>query len=570
MQPNNSNKAFLEKLIASTQHLITGQVQPFVIRHGGATIGLLEELIEKELVAKDTACRIWGESLGIAYVNPLTSLVTEDAVSLIPREIAEKALVLGLVVIEGVLTLAMATPEDTALIKRIEGIIGGPVSPVFSPPKEVKDAIKLYYIVEGNLQQELAGWQQGLQEAGASLTDDNLEKLIADSTVSRIYDGILFSAIRNRASDIHLEPGDVDARVRFRIDGSLNEMFTCGKAVLRAFLIRSKVLAKLNVSESRFPQDGRFSLPLGMGHADFRFSEIPTMYGNKGVIRILSGSRTEGGFRLEDLSMLPSVQNRFKRLLNTPNGIFLATGPTGSGKTTTLYAALDALNHADVNISTIEDPIEIRLDGVNQSQVHAAIGLKFENLLRSLLRQDPDIILVGEIRDGETARIATQAALTGHLVLSTLHTNTAVQAIVRLIDLGVEPYLVAPAIMGVLAQRLARRICENCKTSYHPDIETLEQYFKDLPSDERIWFSEGKGCSHCRNTGFSGRVALHEIVTVDDEMRSLIARNASQATLQNHARRVGCRSMRYDALKKVLLGMTTTTEIDKLTVLEWE
>lgn len=570
MQKSNINKGFLEKLLSSSQHLVTGQVQPFVIRHGGATIGLLEELIEKELVAKDSACRIWGESLGIAYVNPLTSVITEEAINLIPREIAEKASVLGLVVIEGVLTLAMATPEDNALLKRMEGIAGCPVSPVFAPPKEIQDAIKLNYVEEGNLQQELAGWQQGLHEAGASLTDENLERLIADSTVSRIYDGILFSAIRNRASDIHMEPGEVDARVRFRIDGNLQEMFTCGKAVMRAFLIRSKVLAKLNVSESRFPQDGRFSLPLGMGSADFRFSEIPTMYGNKGVIRILSGGRPEGGFRLEDLSMLPSVQNRFKRLLNTPNGIFLATGPTGSGKTTTLYAALDALNDPNVNISTIEDPIEIRLQGVNQSQVHSAIGLKFENLLRALLRQDPDIILVGEIRDGETARIATQAALTGHLVLSTLHTNTAVQAIVRLIDLGVESYLVAPAIMGVLAQRLARRICENCKTSYNPDMQTLELYFKDIPTDEPIWFSEGKGCSHCRNTGFSGRVALHELVTVDDEMRSLVARNATQSVLQKHARKVGCRSMRYDALKKVLLGMTTLTEIDKLTVVEWE
>jgi type II secretory ATPase GspE/PulE/Tfp pilus assembly ATPase PilB-like protein len=564
-----NNKNFLELLIASTRHLVTGHIQPYLIKSGGANLQFLETLIKEELVSKDSACRLWGDSLGVAYVNPLVSVVTSEAVRLITREIASKALVIGLFQIDDILTVAMAEPQDQVLVKRLESVAGCKISPVFAPPSEINDAIRVYYEEESSVQQELLKWEQAYAEMSGQLDDESFRRMMEETNIPKILDGVLFSAIAQRASDIHLEPRETDARVRYRIDGRLQEIHTCGKAVLRAFLTRCKVLAKLNVAEARLPQDGRFSMPLGMGTADFRYSDIPTQYGNKGVIRILSGIR-QNGFRLETLQMLPRVAQPFRRVINSPNGIFLVTGPTGSGKTTTLYAALDALNSPTVNISTIEDPIEIRLPGVTQTQIHTAIGLTFQSMLRSLLRQDPDVLLIGEIRDADTARIATQAALTGHMVLSTLHTNNAVQAIIRLVDLGVEAYMVAPSIVGVLAQRLARRICDNCRQSYAVDHETLQRYFNNIPQDTTVIFSRGKGCKACRMTGYHGRVALHELVVVDDHMRGLIACNAPQAEINAHARRIGCRSLRYDALKKVLLGLTTIDEVDQLTVVEWE
>lgn len=567
---NKDNQAFLEALKSSSRHLVTGQIQPHLIKCGGSNLQFLETLVQEELVSKESACRLWGDSLGFAYVNPLTSVVSQEAVRALPLEIASKAKAIGLFIIEEVMTIAMTTPEDKTLVKRLEAIAGFTLSPVFALPKEIEHAIRIYYDDESSLQSRLVDWEKSNTDLTNRLDDDALEQMVHDNSIKNLLDGILFNAIGQRASDIHLEPWESEARIRFRIDGKLQEIYTCGRAVLRAFLIRCKVLAQLNIAETRKPQDGRFSLPFGMGQADFRYSEVPTHYGIKGVLRILSCSRSEGGFRLDDLFMLPQVKLPFRRILKSPNGIFLVTGPTGSGKTTSLYAALDAMNSPEVNITTIEDPIEIRLEGVNQSQINTQIGLNFQTLLRSFLRQDPDILLVGEIRDGETARIATQAALTGHFVLSTLHTNNAIQAIVRLIDLGVEPYLVAPSIIGVLAQRLARRICEDCKESYSPDNETLATYFTNIPEDEPVSFYKGKGCDTCRHTGYFGRLGLHELVVVDDHLRGLIARNASQEELIAHARDIGCRSMRYDALKKVLLGLTTIEEIDSLTVVEWE
>jgi type IV pilus assembly protein PilB len=570
MEKAATNQKFLELLLASSRHLVSGAVQPYLIRHGGPTLAFLEALIRAELVAKDAACRIWGDSLGIAYVNPLVSVVTADALAKLPREIVVKAQVIGLFIIEGTLTVAMATPEDKVLVERLSAIAGCPLSPVFALPEEIRDAINLHYAEEIGVQEQLLDWEKVHTELAGKLSDDDLQMLINDSTIPRILDALIFEAMRQRASDIHLEPREAEAHIRFRIDGRLHEMYTCGRAVLRAFLIRCKVLTKLNVLETRLPQDGRFSLPFGMSTADFRYSEIPTQHGNKGVIRILSGIRSQHGFRITDLGMLPHVHQPFERLIHSPNGIFLVTGPTGSGKTTTLYAALDALNSAEVNICTIEDPIEIRLAGTNQSQIHPAIGLTFQGLLRSLLRQDPDILLVGEIRDGETARIATQGALTGHMVLSSLHTNNAVQAIVRLIDLGVEPYLVAPSIVGVLAQRLVRRICEHCRQVYQPDRATLDRFFMNVPESTAINFFKGQGCPACRRSGYHGRLPVHELVVVDDHLRALIARNASQTQLIAHTRRTGCRSLRHDALKKVLLGLTTIEEVESQTVVEWE
>jgi len=403
-----------------------------------------------------------------------------------------------------------------------------------------------------------------------SLTDDDLKDLASSNSLSRLLDGMIFFAVRERASDIHMEPGEDEALVRFRIDGKLIPYYTYGKAIHRAFTTRLKVMCKLNVAESRFPQDGRFSIPFGMGRADFRVSLMPTIHGAKAVLRTLPGTGRKGVVSLDKMMMSKNILEPFRRLIRSPNGIIFVTGPTGSGKTTTLYAALNELNTPDKNISTIEDPVEIQIEGITQSQVNSHIDLRFDLLLRSILRQDPDIILVGEIRDLETAKIAVEAALTGHLVLSTLHTNNAIQAIIRLMEIGIEPYMVAPSVMGVMGQRLAGRICESCKRAYFPGKEVLERFFTDIPDVDKIAFSQGTGCTNCRQTGYRGRVAFHELLLVDDEMRSLITVGKQQHDLLIHATKLGYRSLRYDGLKKVLLGLTTIDEIEKHTVLEWD
>jgi type IV pilus assembly protein PilB len=337
------------------------------------------------------------------------------------------------------------------------------------------------------------------------------------------------------------------------VDGILREMLSFPKKLQVAIVSRLKILCNLNITESRFPQDGRFRLELGTNKADFRLSFMPSIHGEKVVIRILAVGSGRDFLRLDHMLISQTILQPFKRVIENPNGIIFVTGPTGSGKTTTLYAALHEINKPSVNIVTIEDPVEMQLEGITQSQVNSHIDLSFGLLLRSILRQDPDVSLVGEIRDLETAKIAVEAALTGHLVFATLHTNNALQAITRLVDIGVEPYQVAPSIVGVVAQRLAARICQRCKEPYYPPPKVLKKYFQDEGLEE-IPFYRGRGCSEC---GFT------------EEMRSVINRNGSVEELATAAKKVGYRPLRYDGLKKVLLGLTTIEEIEGNTSFEW-
>jgi type II secretory ATPase GspE/PulE/Tfp pilus assembly ATPase PilB-like protein len=566
---SRENRAFLERIRKSEGTFAAEDIEPILQRSGGVTLSFLEEIIEKEYMSKDRACRMWADTLGYAYVNPLIAVVTADAIQRIPFEIATKAKAIGLYVINNVLTIAMARPEDKRLLKQIEAIANVEVSPVFAPSREIEHAIQIYYETQNNIE-DIENFEKEQEELLKSLTDDDLKDLASSNSLSRLLDGMIFFAVRERASDIHMEESEDGAIVRFRIDGKLIPYYSYGKAIHRAFASRVKVLCRLNVAESRFPQDGRFSMPFGMGKADFRASLIPTVNGTKVVLRILPGVNRRAIISLDQMMMSSTILEPFRRVIKSPNGIIFVTGPTGSGKTTTLYAALEELNTPDKNISTIEDPVEIKIDGITQSQVNSHIDLNFGLLLRSILRQDPDIILVGEIRDLETAKIATEAALTGHLVMSTLHTNNAIQAILRMMEIGIEPYMVAPSIMGVLGQRLAARICEGCKRAYFPGPEVLERYFYDIPEDEKIAFSQGIGCANCRETGFSGRIAFHELLLVDDQLRSLISTGAGQHRLLQYANKLGYRSLRHDGLKKVLLGLTTVEEIEKHTVLEWD
>ncbi|HEY4300884.1 MAG TPA: GspE/PulE family protein [Candidatus Didemnitutus sp.] len=567
MSSGQKNKRFVELVRQLPNFDFAAELQALESQHG-STLELLQALIDRQLLAKEVAVRQWSNAIDIAYVDVLASVISEEAVARIPPEIAAKARAIGLYVLDGVLTVAMAEPDDPALVRRIQQIVQMPISPVFCLPCEIHDATAIHYCTEQSLADCLADLDHNALFTAPELAADQLAVIAESESLTRVLDEIVYFALRERATDIHIEPQEMQSRIRFRVDGNMREVLSFSRKLHRAILSRLKILCNLNIAESRFPQDGRFSVPVGTSKANFRFSCIPSAYGEKAVVRVLASAGRKSTLTLDGMQMSQSILVPFRRLIRNPNGILFVTGPTGSGKTTTLYAALSEINDSKVNISTIEDPIEIPLAGITQSQVNAHIDLHFGTVLRALLRQDPDIILIGEIRDLETAKIATEAALTGHLVLATLHTNTAAQAIVRLIEIGVAPYMVAPSVVGVLAQRLAARICEKCKEAYQPTRETLLKYFREDTLTE-VPFFRGRGCPHCRGTGYRGRVAFHELVLITEEVRQLISDGRSAQEITRAAARAGYRSLRYDGLKKVLLGLTTIDEIEANTSFEW-
>jgi type II secretory ATPase GspE/PulE/Tfp pilus assembly ATPase PilB-like protein len=564
---NPKSSFFVErvKLIPNFDYLT--EVLNLAERHGENPL-FVQAVVDEKLLNKDDACRHWADSMNVAYVDPFASVITDEAIEKIPMEVAKKVKAIGLYVLNGVLTVAMATPSEADLVRRLGQIAQMPLSPVFAMPREIEDAIAIHYCTEKGLEESLNELERSSLFDKPEIAGEKLAALVENNALVQILDEVIYFAMRERASDIHIEAQETQCRVRFRIDGNLREILTYSRKLHRALISRIKILCSLNISESRFPQDGRFSMPVGSQTANFRVSTIPSAYGEKAVVRILAMTGKKTMLTLEKMMISQTILQPFKRLIQNPNGIIFVTGPTGSGKTTTLYAALNEINTPGVNISTIEDPIEIQLPGVNQTQVNSNIDLKFGTVLRALMRQDPDVILVGEIRDLETAKIATEAALTGHIVFATLHTNSAPQAITRLIEIGVEPYMVAPSVIGVLAQRLAARICESCKEAYYPSRETLLRYFKDDGITE-VPFFRGRGCQSCRHTGYKGRVAFHELVLITDEVRTLISEGRSVQEIAKAAAKVGYKPLRYDGLKKVLLGLTTIEEIEQNTSFEW-
>ena len=570
MPANKENSPFLERVKRLPSFDFGENILLDVLgqQHGHGTLAQLQAIIDQKLLSREEACRQWGNSLGIAYVDVLASAVTDEAVEKIPLEVARKTRAVGLYVIDDVLTVAMANPEDATLVRRLQQIAQLTISPVFSLPCEIESAISIHYSTDKSLAESLGELERNDLFRQPDLAGAPLEVVAESESLIKVLDELIYFALRERATDVHIEPMEVQSRIRFRVDGKMREVITFTRTLHRAVLSRLKIICNLNIAEARFPQDGRFSLSIGTNKANFRVSCLPSAYGEKAVIRILASTGRKSLLTLEGMLISQPILQPFKRLVQNPTGILFVTGPTGSGKTTTLYAALNEINDPSINISTIEDPIEIQLEGVTQSQVNAHIDLNFSTLLRSFLRQDPDVILIGEIRDLETAKIATEAALTGHLVLATLHTSTAAQAITRLVEIGVEPTMVAPSVVGVLAQRLAARICEKCKEAYYPPRETLLKYFHEEGLIE-VPFYRGRGCPHCRGTGYRGRVAFHELVLITEEIRQLITERKSAQEITRAAARVGFKPLRYDGLRKVLLGLTTIDEIEQNTSFEW-
>lgn len=406
----------------------------------------------------------------------------------------------------------------------------------------------------------------GEQESEEEISLEDLQKRMEEAPIVRMVNLIISQAILDKASDIHIEPESRAVRIRYRVDGVLHEVMTTPKHIQAPMVSRLKIMASMDIAERRIPLDGKIHLTHEGKEYDLRVSTIPTVHGEKTVMRILDKNSVQLG--LNKLGFQQENLRLWESLVEKPYGMLLVTGPTGSGKSTTLYSCLNKLNQGERNLTTVEDPVEYQIPGINQVQTNNKAGLNFATALRSFLRQDPDILMVGEIRDGETAKIAVEAALTGHLVLSTLHTNDACGAISRLTEMGVEPFLVSSALVGVLAQRLARQICPNCKVGYRPLQDSLRKLGLSVYAENDINFYRGRGCEHCKGTGYRGRSGIHEILTISDRVRALILNNASSAELRQAAVEDGMRTMQYDAIQKVLAGWTSLEECLRVIAVE--
>ncbi len=492
--------------------------------------------------------------------------VEQEILDLIPREVAERHKILPVSRAGTSLVVAMTDPTNLHAIDDVKFLTGYNVEPVVAAEAALDQAISSYYaaplasydeVMEG-FDGEDFDFGEGDEE---SMNVLELEKMSEDAPVVRLVNLILVNAIKKGASDIHVEPYEKALRIRYRIDGVLHEEMQPPLKLKNALTSRLKIMSRLDIAERRLPQDGRIKLKLGKGREmDFRVSVLPTLFGEKVVLRLLDKANLQ--LDMTKLGFDPKPLEQFKQAIHQPYGMVLVTGPTGSGKTTTLYSALSELNRTDVNISTAEDPVEYNLHGINQVQMHEEIGLNFASGLRSFLRQDPDIIMVGEIRDFETAEIAVKAALTGHLVMSTLHTNDAPSTVSRLLNMGVEPFLVTASVILVLAQRLGRRLCKECKEPIDVPAETLlATGFKPEEVASGVTCYEGKGCKACNDTGYKGRVALYEVMPFGEELRDLVLQGCSTAELKSEAIRLGMASLRMAGLQKVREGVTSIEEV---------
>jgi type IV pilus assembly protein PilB len=512
-------------------------------------------LIDLGLVREPDLVSALAKKIGLNFVDLAEYQIDPSAASLIPEQVARRYRALPIGYEDSMLVVAMSDPANVFALDDIRTITGKQVKPVVATAADVDQAIRKYGQMDQSVQDISAEAASQAQDT-ADLTQ--VEAAIEEAPIVRLVNLLITQAVADRASDIHIEPSEGDIRIRYRIDGVLHEVMRSPKNIQNALISRLKVMADINIAERRVPQDGRVGLVVGGRAVDLRVATLPTVYGEKVVLRILD--KTSVLLGLDDLGFLEGPYERFERAFRKPYGTILATGPTGSGKSTSLYATINIINTPDRNIITVEDPVEYRLPGVNQMQVNVKAGLTFASALRSILRADPDIVLIGEIRDRETALIAMEAALTGHLVLSTLHTNDAASAITRLIEIGVEPYLVASALDCVVAQRLARKLCDRCREEYEPTEAELEGAGVSPDAGIEHLFRP-KGCASCGKTGFRGRVGLYEVMPVTEEIEKLTVERISSEEIRKVAMEQGMITLRRDGLEKVRMGLTSLEEI---------
>jgi len=523
---------------------------------------ILKILIDTGVLTEEQAAQVLADQWGLQYVNLLNYPVDKASLRLLDPE---RARYYGIFVLkkEGEkVHVAISDPTNIEAMDYLRLILGNNIVFYVSTRAAINQAIEKYYEMESALKQaeEEAGPTPEVIKQEEELDITKLKQLGEEAPVIRLVNNIISQAIVEGASDIHVEPLERSLRVRYRIDGILYEKQTFPKTIQPGIISRFKIMANMDIAEKRIPQDGRISLKFEGRKIDFRVSSLPTVYGEKIVLRILDKSKAL--MPLEKLGFSAENLKKFEEIIAQPYGMVLISGPTGSGKTTTLYSALHRLNTPTRNIITVEDPVEYQIRGINQVQVNDKAGLTFASALRSILRQDPDIILIGEIRDSETARIAIESALTGHLVFSTIHTNDSASIPTRLIDMGIEPFLVASSLIGATAQRLIRKVCNYCKKPYRPDSEVLQNLSSQTSVNlEDIDFYKGEGCDKCNHTGYKGRVAINEILPITPAVQKLIMKNASSREIAEQAKKEGMKTLLDDALTKAAEGLTTIEEV---------
>ncbi len=527
-----------------------------------------ELLVEMGFCTENQIAETLAAGYGVPYAQVGPKVCDVKTFDILPRDFLEEHIVLPLFKVNEVLTVAVSEPTNVFLIDEIERISGCRVQVVCSTAKDIRATLQTYlpaanvFVIDDIID------EQGLDDFTLieNITEDisNLAEIAGQSPVVKLVNYLLYNAVRENASDIHIEPDDNSLRIRYRVDGKLYEAMRPPHQMNAAIVSRIKIMAELDIAQRRLPQDGGIHVLVEGRPIDLRVSVMPGNFGEKVVIRVIDPQKVL--FNLEALGFTYENLQTFRQVIQAPNGIVLVTGPTGSGKNTTLYAALSELNTEEVNICTVEDPVEYNMNGVNQFQVNTPAGFEFSTALRSLLRQDPDILMVGEIRDEDTANIAVQAALTGHLVLSTLHTNDAPGAVTRLLDLNVAPYLVSASLIGVLAQRLVRKICPTCKTEYEPPL-VLKKAVTRSGVDIKTYY-RGAGCKKCRNTGFSGRIAIHELFVQNEEIADLITEQCSTRQIRNKALDSGMVPLQVDGLEKVKAGIVSVEEVLRTTQID--
>ena len=557
--PQQKRKMLGEMLIAEglltkeqLERALTEQKQ-----HGGRIGSILKGLA---FVTEEDIIKVLGKQLGIQHVVLANVIIDPDLLKVIPETLARRYQVMPISKRDKALTVAMVDPLNVFAIDDIRRLAGLDIHPVVSTEGDLLKAIDRFYGSKTTMEE--AARDMDMEGYGRTIVEQvtDIEKIADDTPVIKLVNTMIMQAVRDGASDIHIEPDQDLLRIRYRVDGMLHEVMSIPKHLHAGVISRIKIMADLDISEKRVPQDGRIQMRIGEKDIDLRLSTLPTIFGEKIVMRLLDKSSIKLG--LGEIGFSPDTFKRFSGMIRRPYGLILVTGPTGSGKTTTLYAALNSINSIDKNIITIEDPVEYQLKVVNQVQVYPKVGITFATGLRSILRQDPDVIMVGEIRDTETANIAIQAALTGHLVLSTLHTNDAAGAIVRLVDMGAEPFLVASSLLCVVAQRLIRRICPRCKKAYQPPNDLLISLGVKMAD---ISFMKGEGCQECRSTGYEGRDGIYELLGIDEGIRNLIVSKASSSAIRSHAISNGFVTLREEGIKRALKGQTTVEEVLRVT-----
>ncbi|MBU2265829.1 MAG: GspE/PulE family protein, partial [Candidatus Omnitrophica bacterium] len=521
-------------------------------------LSLTRALEKLGFISEEDIAKAMAKSLGVPYMDLRDYIIDSDLTKLIPESIAKKHKMVPLFKVGSSLSVAMLNPQDIVALDEARKISKlDTIEPVVASEAGIQKILDSYYGGPGTVD-EIVSFIDADKITGRE--DKDLAEVAEEAPVVKLLNLIISKAVKERASDIHIEPEAKNLLVRNRIDGSLREAYNLPKGVGRAIASRIKVLSNLDIAESRRPQDGKISLNVENRSLDIRVSTFPTVHGENIVMRLLDKSAVILG--LSDLGLSKEKLDSFLELIRRPNGIILVTGPTGSGKTTTLYAALTTINSVDKNIITIEDPVEYELPLIRQTQVNAKIGVTFAEGLKAILRQDPDIIMVGEIRDKDTADIAIRASLTGHLVFSTLHTNDAVSSLTRLVDMGIETFLISSSVIGIVAQRLVRVICDKCKEKYTP----VDPALKDLGDKAKGDFYRGKGCKNCEGSGFSGRIGIFEFLTINEEIRRMVNEKKTADQISEKALSLGLlKTLREDGLEKVAQGVTTIEEVLRVT-----